>query len=350
MWLNLIKLVSALFLAAYIRQLIQSFSFMSLSELRRRSESGSRQAAKVLAARVHGLKLWLILWLMFALMIFAIVTALDDLLRFWLATPISMVILISLLFISPRMKWPPSNLDRAAEISPILTKILDQTKIISKILRPLGLSGIIKTESLFHIHSKEHLVEMLEDLKSQTKSKRVLADLEMAILTLTFSSKKVGELMVPLEKIKNIRATQDLTPKLIDKLHNSGFSVFPVQRSEEGDFCGVLYLRDVEKLKRTKAVHQLMKKEVCYINTEAPLNQVLDAFLKTQQQLFLVVDKSSEILGLIDLKDVLQRYMGERQLTDFKYYDDLSLVAQQFVSEKDTVVTKKKPQTDHKKT
>ena len=348
MWLNLIKLVSALFLAVYIRQLIQSFSFMSLSELRRRSESGSRQAARVLAARVHGLKLWLVLWLMFALMIFAIVTALDDLLRFWLAAPISMVILISLLFILPRMKWLPSNLNRAAEISPLLTTCMDQTKIISKILRPLRLSEIIKTESSFHVHSKEHLVEMLEDLKSRTKSKKVLVDLEMAILTLTFSSKKVKAAMIPIGKIKKIRATQDLTPKLIDKLHNSGFSVFPVQRSEAGDFCGVLYLRDIEKLKRTRAVHQLMKEEVYYINAEAPLNQVLGAFLKTQQQLFLVVDESSGILGMIDLKDVLQRYMGERQLTDFKYYDDLSLVAQQFVSEKDTIAKKKIPQTDNK--
>ncbi len=348
--IDIIKLVSALFLAVYLRRLIQSFSFMNLSELRRRSELDNRQAAKVLLARVHGLKLWLVLWSVFGLMIVAIITALDDLLSFWPAALVSVVILISLLFVLPRANWMAPRLDTAALISPHLAKILDSLRIISKILRPLGLSKRIKLDSPFYIHSKEHLIEMMENLKSQTKNQKTLADLEMAILTLTLSSKKTKTLMTPIEKIKKIRATQDLTPKLIDKLHNSGFSVFPVQRSEEGDFCGILYLKNVEKLKRTRAVHQLMNKEVYYVNAEASLNQVLDAFLKTQQQLFLVVDEAAEILGLIDLKDVLLNYLGERQSTDFKYYDDLDLVARQFVPEKDEVSGKNKTKAVNKET
>ena len=80
------------------------------------------------------------------------------------------------------------------------------------------------------------------------------------------------------------------------------------------------------------------------------LNQVLDAFLKTQQQLFLVVNEAAEILGLIDFKDVLLNYLGERQSTDFKYYDDLDLVARQFVPEKDEVSGKNKTKAVNKET
>ena len=154
---------------------------MNLSELRRRSELGNRQAAKVLLARVHGLKLWLALWSVFGLMIVAIITALDDLLSFWPATLVSVAILISLLFVFPRANWMAPRLDTAALISSHLAKILDSLRIISKIFRPLGLSKRIKLDSPFYIHSKEHLIEMMENLKSQTKNPKTLADLDMAI-------------------------------------------------------------------------------------------------------------------------------------------------------------------------
>ena len=180
-----------------------------------------------------------------------------------------------------------------------------------------------------HIHSKEHLIEIIEECGLQINNKRAKADLDLAISTLTFSSKKIKGLMIPLAKVKKIKATQDLTPKLIDQLHNTGLEVFPVQRGDGQDFCGILHLRDIKKLSRTRAVHQIMKPGVRYVHAEASLHQVLDAFFKTRQQLFLVVNTSGEVTGLIDLGDVLRSYLGESYLDNFKYYDDPEMVAQQ---------------------
>lgn len=329
-FIEIIKLVSALLLAIYTRYLIQSFSFMGLSELRRRAVAGNEQATRVLAARVHGLKLWLIMWFVFCLMIFIIITTLNEMMSsFWLAALVGGGVIVALVFVMPLTNWINPRLYFAAQISPGLTWVMDRLLIISAIFRPLGLSRKISLESTPHIHSKEHLIEILEKLKAQAKSGRTLADLDLAVLTLSLSSKKVKTLMIPISKIKKVRATQDLTPKTIDKLHSSGFSVFPVRRSESGDFIGLLHFKDIEGLKMTRAVHQLMKKEICYIHAEAPLNYVLDAFLKTEQQLFLVVDRTKKIRGLIDLKDVLRSYIGEYQVSDFKHYDDLELVAKQ---------------------
>ena len=333
MIINLIKLISALILAFYLRQLIQSFSFMSLNELRRRSELGSQVADRVLVARIHGLKLWLFLWFLLGLMIVAMVTALNDLLPFWPAALISIFVLIFLLFVAPVAKWPAPSLNLAAQAGSHLAKVLDKLQIFSRIFRPLGLSKRISVDAPPNIHSKDHLVEIMRSLSSKTKNKRVLADLNLAISTLTLSSKKIKSLMIPLEKTKKLQAAQNLTPKLIDELHNSGFSLFPVQRSREESFCGVLHLRDIENLSETSlTVHQAMRAEIYYVYANAPLNQVLDAFLKTQQQLFLVVDQSSQILGLITLKDVLGKYIGEHELDEFRYYDDLEMVAKQSVS------------------
>ena len=335
MTVNLFLLISALALAVYFRQLIQSFHCMNLSELRRRADLGHHKAEKVLLARMHGLRLWFILWGGFGLMIFAIAVILSQLLSIWAATVIGVVMLTSLLFI-PWVGWPRPKLDSAAAVSPYLVSFLDRIQIVAKVFHPLKLSEKIDTDLPPSIHSKEHMIEIMEDLKSKTKSRKVMADLDLAISTLTFSSKKIRTLMIPIDKTKKVKAAQNLTLKLVNNLHDSGFSVFPVQRSE-GDFCGILYLEDVEKLSKANLiVHQVMRAEIYYVYDEAPLNKVLDAFLKTRQQLFLVVNQSRKILGLITLSDVLSCYLGNYQFDDFKYYDDLDLVVKRFASGQDS--------------
>ena len=332
--MDYIILVSSLILAFYLRQLVSSFGSIGLNELRRRAEAGHQSAERVLAARVHGLKLYLVIWFLFGLMIFFVVTSLDDILPTrWLSSGAAALLLIFLIFILPWIKaWSP-KLELASQASPTLTWLLDRLQFVSRFFRPLNLSQKIYIDAEPAVHSKEHLLEIIEKLKRQTKNARVLADLDLTSLTLTFSSKKVKSLMTPLADMKRVRAQQEITPKLADELSASGFSVFPVQRSEgeDADYCGVLYVRDVKKLSRTsRPVYQLMHPQVCYVYLEAPLNQVVDAFLKTQEQLFFVVNQHRRIVGLISLLDVLEQYVGKKQLDSFQYYDDLELVAQHF--------------------
>lgn len=337
MIINLIILIIALGLAIYLRQLIQSFGFMSLSELRRRSDAGNLLAQKVLASRIYGLKLWFILWFIFGALIITVVLSLDRLLPTltYLAALIATIVFILLLFILPRIKFLNPKLHTAAKVSLYLAKFLNKIQGLAKIFSPLKLSQKINIDPAVAIHSKEHLIETLQDLRDKTNKQKVLADLDLAILTLTFSSKKIKSLMTPVEKMKTLKSAQNLTPKLIDELHNSGFSIFPVLRSAKDDFCGVLHLEDVEKLNRVNlTVYQAMRPEIYYIPAKAPLNQILNAFLKTGQQLFLVINQSRQILGLITLRDVLQQFMNGYQADDFKYYDEPELVAGLFTSTK----------------
>ena len=331
---DLIKLVSALGLALYLRQLISSFGFMGLSELRRRAEAGQQAAERVLAARIYGLKLYLVLWFLFALMIVFVVTALDDLLPSrWVSVAGTAFVLIFLISVLPWIKrWSP-KLDLAAHASPCFSWFLNKIQIFARPFKIFKLSQRIQTDIVPDIHSKEHLLELMALLKDQTQNSRVLADLDLATLTLTFSSKKIKSLMTPLKKMKKVSARQDITPKLAEELSNSGFAIFPVLRSEEeaSGYCGILYIKDIKKLTRTtRAIYQIMHPHVYYVYQDSPLNQVINAFIQTQEHLFFVVNQSRQIVGLISLTDVLEQYIGSRQLDSFHYYDDAQMVVQAF--------------------
>ena len=334
MVLDLIKLASALILAFYLRQLISSFSFMGINELRRRAEAGQADAKRVLEARVHGIKLYLLLWFCFGLALVTAVIALDDLLpeSWWISAGLSAFLLICLTFVLPWIRaWSP-KLALAAQVAPKLAFFFDKIKGVSQVFSPLRLSQRIQSDSLPAIHSKEHLLEILDSLRSQTQNPRVLADLELAGLTLTFSSKKIKKLMTPIGEMREVSAQQDITPKLADELSNSGFTIFPVRRAEDDDdYCGILYVRDVKKLSRTsRSIRQTMRPCAGFLHRDSPLNQVVDAFIKTQEQLFFVVDDGGQIVGLISLGDVLEQYVGQRQLGKFRHYDDRELVASHF--------------------
>ena len=330
-FIDFIQLISALGLAFYLRNLITSFDYLNVNELRRRAEAGSLEANRVLQAKIYGLKLWFILWFLFALMIVAIVTSLNALLWGWLATLLSIVLLIALWFIFPRTHWLQSSLRLASMAAPILAGFLARIQFLFKIFKPLKISEKITLDLTPGIYSKSHLIEILEALKAKTKNTSIESDLELATASLTFNVKKIKTLMTPLKEMHTLRAKKALTPKLIDELHNSGFSIFPVTRSEGDDFCGLLYLRDVDKIGQSGfLVHEVMRPQIHYVYANSSLKHVLNAFLKTDQQVFMVVNQLRSIEGLISFKEVLKQLIGLRQIDDFQYYDDLELVVSEF--------------------
>ena len=341
---DLIQLFSALILAVYLMQLIKSFSYMSLEELQRRTERGDRKAERVLIARLHGLKLWAVLWTLLIFMVVAIVVVMDNLLPVWLAIFVDVGILVTLIFVLPWAKWPAPNLASAAFAGPVLGVILDKLGILFRLFRPFRFSQRISTDLPFYIHSKEHLLDIIKRLKSQTKNPDVLSDLNLAIGSLTFGSKKIKTLLTPLGAIKTLEVNQVLSPKLLAELHDSKQTIFPVQHPADQRFIGTFYLQDIKlPVKTDLMINEVMRPAVYYVNTDASLSQVITAFLKTQQTLFLVVNQSQKILGVITVSDVLERYFASGTLADFQYYDDLKLVAAQFAPATKVAPTESSP-------
>ena len=329
-FINLVQLVGALVLAIYFMQLIKSFGYMNLSELRRRAQANQVKAQRVLRARLYGLKLWLILWAMLCLMIVVIISALDVLIQnFWLSLFLDIIILTGLLFVLPWAKWPKPDLDLAASVSPVLIFILDKLKIFLKPFAPLKLGQRLNLDTPFYIHSKENMVDVIKSLKEKTKNPQILSDLNLTISSLVFSSKKIKNFTTPLKVSKIVNLDDHLSARFINKLHDLGFSFFPVKHPQSKEICGVLYFRDIKSLRGHKLlVKDVMRSELYYVSATSSLMMVLDAFLKTSQHLFLVVNQNEKVIGSITINDVLRQYLGKQIVLDFDRYDERKVVAQ----------------------
>jgi metal transporter CNNM len=297
---------------------------MSTRELKRQSRKGNLRAAKVYNVRgVYGVELRILLWGIVGLSTTATVLLLDSLTSIWLALLINVPLLVLIHAVLPWSKRPRPGLSLAAAVSPAIERIL---YLLSPLLSPVTklIGRWIEPEPVGKVHSKDELLEILQHTGAHGQ---ISADeIKIAASALTFGEENIGKVMTPFSVVKTVEESDVLTPVMLDELHDSGFSRFPV-RGKGDHFVGTLYFRDAVNMQTSHTVSNIMRKDVYYVNESASLDQALKAFLKTQHHLFMVVNEYEDVVGVISIEDILERIIGKRIVDEFDQYDDLRAMA-----------------------
>lgn len=180
----------------------------------------------------------------------------------------------------------------------------------------------------FHrLESKDELIELAR------RSAQVLDENELSLIEngLRFKDKLVGQIMTPRSMIDSVSTDETLGPVVLDRLHKTGHSRFPVMQLGRIDqVVGMLYMRDLLPLKpeNNRKVTAAMRPEVYYIREDQSLEHALYAFLRTQHHLFIVVNRYRETVGLLSLEDVVEALLGRKIIDEFDAFHDLRAVAE----------------------
>lgn len=177
------------------------------------------------------------------------------------------------------------------------------------------------------LYEKSDLVELLEQQKGQADSRVSNGEIDMLVHALSFGDRYVSEILVPKRVVKSVASTEAVGPILMADLHKSGHSRFPVYEGSHDNVVGVLYLHDLVAAKQTGTVAEVMKHKLLYVHEDFTLYDTLQAFLKTKQHLFLVVNSFEEYVGIITIEDILEQMIGKPIVDEFDAYDDLRAVA-----------------------
>ena len=181
------------------------------------------------------------------------------------------------------------------------------------------------------LYEKDDLLSLLSRQDSQPDNRIDQNDLRIASGAISFGDKTVRSVMTPRRKIKFIEAGDTIGPMIMDELHKSGHSRFPVVKdSSKGtspNIVGTLYLKDIIGYEGGGKVKDLARKDVYYINEDSNLRQALAAFLKTHHHLLVVVNSFEEVVGVLSIEDVLEQIIGKPINDEFDSYDNLRAVA-----------------------
>lgn len=181
------------------------------------------------------------------------------------------------------------------------------------------------------IYEKQDLANLIVVQKDQAENQIPETDLRIAYGGLMFGDIRVGQVMTPARKVKTVESNASISPHLMDEMHASGFSRFPVITGGGSfiskDVVGTLYLRDLVKNSKLGSVADIMERDAAFINEASSLRQALDACIKTHHHLLIVVNSFEEVVGVVSIEDVIEQIVGTKILDEFDQYDDLRAVA-----------------------
>lgn len=188
-----------------------------------------------------------------------------------------------------------------------------------------------------NLYETGDLLEMIDRQASQSDNRISKTDLQRVKQVLTAHQYKVSDVLTPQREVKTVSDGDTVGLVLLDELHDSGQSSFPVRKGKTDKIIGTLYLRDLN-LKTEGRVSDYMVADVRYLHEDDSLLQALQAFFSTKHQLFVVVNSFEEYVGVVTLEHIMQQLAGEVQVDDFDEHHDLAAVANKHAHDDDEPV------------
>jgi CBS domain containing-hemolysin-like protein len=238
----------------------KALAILSPKELKRRARGHDRRAAKIFRAAAYGHSLNIMLWVkgvVCATLIFILLLS-----NSWLAA----LIFIAVLAWSVRV-WHPASTGSfawswAALTAPAIAWAMNYLQPIFR-----RLSFMARESSGHHgVYEKEDLADMLADQAKQPENRIQEEDLRIAAGALTFGDLLVGKVMTPLRQAKLVSGKEQIGPLLMDELHASGFSRFPVTKEgsdkSRPEIVGTLYIKDLVAHSGSGRIDGLIDKKV----------------------------------------------------------------------------------------
>ncbi|MGB4761916.1 MAG: CBS domain-containing protein [Candidatus Saccharimonas sp.] len=202
-----------------------------------------------------------------------------------------------------------------------LVRFIEKRPRIAKFIG--GLAGEGAASGIGSRQELEHLVDESMGVLSIDEKKLLKSSLH-------FAEKTVEQVMTPRGVLEIVDAQEVLGPIVLDQLHKTGHSRFPVMRGDIDHIVGVLHIRELLMIreKTSQTAEQSMEKKVYYINQTQTLQHALAAFLSTRHHMFIVVNEYRETAGVVTLEDCIEALIGRKIVDEYDAHDDLRSVAE----------------------
>jgi metal transporter CNNM len=181
-------------------------------------------------------------------------------------------------------------------------------------------------EELPTMYSRKELMGILEEHGGNTLK---IDEERIARGALTFSDKTIREIMTPRSMVTGIEQDSLLDEKTVEGLRLSGYSRFPVYDESLDQVTGILYAQQlIDPASDGQLVEKVGSKSVYFVNEDSTLDHALNAFIKTKNHLFMVVNQFSEFVGVISIEDVIEEILGVEIVDEFDKYANVRAVAE----------------------
>ncbi len=329
--LQFVIAVVCLGLAVVAMVMQKTYFYISVKELKRQASHHDPLASVLWQAVGYGSTLKLFLWLV------TVVMSGVGLVLLATVAPMPLAIMAVGLLLLYTFAWLPNT--RLSSFGGRITVLATPTVVwmlakATPLLRPAQqYARQYAGQNHTGLFQREDLVEMLTRQKHQPDNRIDDAELDMAIASLTFGTKLVRDVLVPRSRVRAVSANDEIGVSVIDELHKTLYTRFPVYDGSPDHIVGTLYLYDLveHRMSTQPKVASVMEPRVFYVHENDTLSEVLHTFYQTKHQLFVVINSFDEYLGIITLEDVLAQVIGRDIIHPIDHAHDRQGVAARHV-------------------
>ena len=317
----IIVLIILFLLMVMIASVRPHYSQLSLFELERRAEMGSSEAVSVLRRErllpdIESLQRVVVALLLVIFVVLSVVAF-----EWFFGILVSVVVALEYAAVA-RLGFIQTRVNRLyVAYEAHLLRFVEKFAAVFKFIR-----SATPAQPVAILSSKEELHHLIAE------SGGVLSPDERKLIEngLGFENRLVSEVMTPRSVIDSVNKLDHLGPLLLDELHKTGHSRFPVTSGDIDHVVGMLHIHDlltIDAKRKSTSVEKAMEPRVFYIKEDQTLQHALAAFLRTHHHLFVVVNEFHETVGLLSLEDVIEAMLGRKIIDEFDAHDDLRMVA-----------------------
>jgi CBS domain containing-hemolysin-like protein len=311
-------------LAFVLHMLLRAYFYFSLHELHRRAGKGRRVYANIQLVAAYGsMARGLLFFPMFILLLIGVIIIsreYDPIVAFFL------LVLLGILFRFGPQAVMPTSIRWAGFLAPYFSKLLAYIEPVLAMIF-VWMYKLKPKRVITRIYSTDDLKDLLQKQKKAVNNRIPHEILDSTLLAVEYDDKKIENYMVRREALRFVTPKDPIGPILISELHKSGLTCYPVQGKSDEHPVGMLYMSDLTEYASGGVVADAMKTTVAYVRQDRPLQQVLQAFQKTGQLFYLVIDSDQKITGMITVESALLQLAGYSIRSDFDRYDDPAKVA-----------------------
>ncbi|HVU59872.1 MAG TPA: CBS domain-containing protein [Candidatus Saccharimonadales bacterium] len=305
---SFVAAVTLVALALLALLLEKTYFYVPYRELKREAAAGDLEARTLFNAAAYGAELKLLLWMIMGLCLAG------GFVLFARVAPVLLGLAVILLVILLAFMWLPRTQLSVAAVrlglwsTPVLVALLRVCHpLLQYVPERLGRYRRAPHTGLYDRMDLDALLERQHEQSDSRIDERELVRLRHA---LRFGDYAVHDVMTPRANVLAAGIDDDLSPVLIDELHHSGHSHFPVYEGKKSQLVGTLALDVVADIKHQGIVRHFYSSRLAYVHENDSLEQALLALYETGQHLLVAVDTAGDYVGIVTLGDVLRYLLG----------------------------------------
>ncbi|MFZ1360701.1 MAG: CBS domain-containing protein [Candidatus Saccharimonadales bacterium] len=304
-------------LLIYIGAIRISYSSRSKAELRRRANDDDKEAVKVLRRETFVPELVSIHRFMIAVLVVTLTCVSSIVYGWWVGISVALGIVL-LYGVVSRQRLVGRIAQRGYDIAePTLLGWIERTPYIWSLVRGVS-PGAVAEQQLESVTQLHDLIARSHGILTSRQKSRLRHSLLVDDMC-------VKDVMTPRAAIDSVSATELLGPLVLDDLHKTRHTKFPVVEGDVDHVVGMIDLHNllaIDANKQSKTARTVMNTRVCYIKETDALLQALDEFASSHQHLLIVTNEYQETVGVLSFGDVMNALLGYPLTTQDAHNDD----------------------------